>query len=198
MQNHAVQDLKRIRFVTAHYEMLQGLVVLPLLTVFGVLFVVDPRSSSQGEAVIWWGMATVGLLAALATVPVLSGYYRRRYGAVRAQREQGRSALVATGVMFAAVAVLHKFVPVLPFSPEAVAVGAGALVAAWRLRPLTPPFLLTGVALIVGGLLPLQSVGHPLSDLSILLGVCCGGAVLVGVWSHLLLRRVLGGNEFGE
>ncbi|MGW0478952.1 hypothetical protein [Nonomuraea sp. NPDC003214] len=198
MQSHSVHDLERVRFVTAHYEMLQGLVVLPLLTVLGVLFVVDPRSGSQGAAVIWWGMATVGLVAAFAAMPVLSGYYRRRYGAVRAQREQGRSALVATGVVFAVVAVLHTFAPALPFSPEAVAVGAGVLVAGRRLRPLAPPFLLTGVALIVGGLLPFQSGGHPLSDLSILLGVCCGAAVLLGVWSHLLLRRVLGGNESGE
>ncbi|NUR83235.1 MAG: hypothetical protein HOY71_04020 [Nonomuraea sp.] len=193
-----MRDLERVRFVTSHYEMLQGLVVLPLLTVLGVLFIVDPRSGSQGDAVIWWGTATVGLVAAFAAIPVLSRYYRRRYGAVRVQREQGRSALVATGVVFAAVAVLHKVTPAWPFSPEAVAVGVGVLVAGWRLRPLAPPFVLTGVALIVAGVLPFQGVGHPLSDLSILLGVCCGAAVLLGVWSHLLLRRVLGGNEPGE
>src|SRR5699024_8300105 len=94
--------LNGVRFVTAHYEMLQGFAVLPVLLATAFLFVTVSDSvgwlTGAGWTVI--GLVLLGLSLALA-VPI-GRWYRRTYGDLVPHRQPVRwSTAVFIGTLVA-------------------------------------------------------------------------------------------------
>lgn len=183
-------DLAIQRFVTRHYEMLQGLAVVPLLLAIPAVLL----APVQGWALVL--LALVGSGLGLLAAGRISRAYRRRFGQVTPVHRPGLGLVAATaavGVPVVAVQLLtHRYalLPVLPISPEGLIIGLALLVGAWRLRPLAVPFgLLAGVGLVTS-LIPVPG-GHPWSDPKVLLVACCAGAVVLALASHRLLLRTL-------
>lgn len=188
-------ELARIRFVTAHYEMLQGLPVIPLaLTLAFVTFAGSPAGERFDHP--GWQVAVTALGAAATALALWHARrFRERHGAVRPRPGQGRGLALGTFAAAAPVFALQAIDAESPVSLEGLAVSAVALAAGWLLRPLAAPFLLVGGLGAVASLLPLGSwagaEGHPLSQMPYLVIAVNAGTVVVAAWGHLLLRRTL-------
>ena len=77
-----MQDVDRIRYVTAHYESLQGLALLPWAAygvAFGAVRLVTDDAASARQSLAW----SVGLLGVVAAEVAIRRAYRRRYGHVK-------------------------------------------------------------------------------------------------------------------
>ncbi|WP_067181258.1 hypothetical protein [Microtetraspora niveoalba] len=182
-------ELERVRYVTAHFEVLQGLAVLPVALGCGV---------AMAWAAGWisgWVVPVVAVIAAAATVAA-TRHYRRTYGQVRPRPGKARDTFLLwpTAGLITVVALAHAVGPHLSISPEGVVLSVGALAGAWFQRPLAPAFLLIGCAGLVLSLAPLGGPGgpHPLSDTENWIILFCAGVAVLAGWGHLLLRRTLG------
>ncbi|GAB2936168.1 hypothetical protein GCM10027280_25230 [Micromonospora polyrhachis] len=182
-------DSTQVRYVTEHFEMLQGLAMLPAIAWCGLAM------SWAAGWVNGWTLLPGALVAALAVLAAVA-HYRRTYGQVR-QRYQHRAKHMllwpVTGLLTVA-ALVHALDLALPVSLETLILSVGALAGARFERPLAPALLLIGCAGTVLSLLPLGGPAgpHPLSVTEHwIIAFITGTAVLAG-WSHLLLRRTLG------
>lgn len=192
--------LDDVRFVTAHYDMLQGLALVPGLLAMAFLFA---TLSSSGGRFASWGWTVVGLVGlGVATLlsAVIGRWYRRTYGDLVPRRSPGRRAfLVYAGtlvVLFIARLTMEATDVEPTVSPEMVIVSLVALGAALALRPLRPALLTVGLIGLVLGALPLgtwmKAGTHPLSEIEMLIVAVCLGQAVVAMWSHVVLTRMLG------
>jgi hypothetical protein len=188
--------IERARYVAAHYELLQGLAVLPLLTVLVALMVGVSDLTGGFPGWVVAGLLLVGLPGSFALGFAISRSYQRRYGQVRqvdtASRNR-RFGLTLVGIS-TLVALVHAVDLPVPISPEGLIWSGAALAAARFQRPLAAPFLAVGTVGAVASLVPLgllTGTDHPLSDPEILIISCYGAAMLVAVGSHLVLRAAL-------
>ncbi|MGI5493357.1 hypothetical protein [Microtetraspora malaysiensis] len=182
-------ELERVRYVTAHFEVLQGLAVLPVVVGCGV---------AMAWAAGWisgWIVPLVAVIAVAATFAA-SAHYRRTYGQVKPRSGKTRDAFLLwpTAGLIIAVVLVHAAGLHLPISLEGVILSAGALAGAWFQRPLAPAFLLIGCVGLALSLAPLGGPGgpHPLSDTENWMILFNGGVAVLAGWGHLLLRRTLG------
>lgn len=180
--------LKRIRYVTAHFEILQGLAVLP-----AILWCALAMSWAAGWVDGWAPL--VGAFVAVAATGAAVVHYRRVYGQVRphAGGTHETFLLWPSVGLFVAVSLVHALELGAPVSLEGLVLAGGALAGAWFQRPLAPALLLAGC---VGAALSLAPLGgpdgpHPLSDTETWIFAFCAGTALLAIWSHLLLRRTL-------
>lgn len=179
-------QLERLRYVAGNYEVLQGLVVLPLI-IWAAL--------AMAWAADWIGgwLVLGAALPAVAATFAAAAHYRRRYGRTRptAGRSHSSFLLWPTTGLIVAVALVDALDPRLPVSVQGVILAGGALAGAWFQRPLAPAFLLVGCAGMVVSLVPLGGPGgpHPLSVTEHWIFAFCVGAAVVQVWSHIVLRR---------
>ncbi len=187
-------QLARIRYVTANFDMLQGLRSLPL----GILFLLytggiagwiplfDPRNGSMLDAVVialgfglyWW----------------IGEYYKRRFGQV--ERDGSRSWKCVLSVVTMLIAIYIDGTGLLPVSTLSLCMGAWFLwlYVDWKARI---HYLVIGFAIAVMGLLPLissagmdprrlQESGGALFYAALGLGVIIGGLL-----DHRLLAKTL-------
>ncbi|PRX51024.1 hypothetical protein B0I33_101176 [Prauserella shujinwangii] len=186
MTDHA--ELARIRFVTTHFEYLQGLAALPVLA--WIALAMAWASDWIGG---WLVLAAIPPLAAAAVAAIV--HYRRAYGQVRPPRTGTRDAVFLWPVLATVVAAAAVDIAGLtwPVSVEGIVLSGAALAGAVLVRPLTPALLLVGVPWLVVSLIPLGgSAGpHPLSTTEVWILAFCAGSAVLQVWGHLLLRRTL-------
>ncbi|MGK5740364.1 hypothetical protein [Micromonospora sp. URMC 103] len=182
-------EWRNLRYVTAHFEVLQGLAVLPLIT-WCALAMAWANGWVRG-----WVVLVAAVLAVPATVAAVA-HYRRRYGQVRPHRDKTHDTFLLWPVvgLFTVVGFVDALGPQVPVSPQGLVLSVGALAGAWRERPLAPAFLVIGIAGAALSLTPLSgpSGTHPLSDTEGWIFASCAGAAVLAAWSHLLLRRTLG------
>lgn len=188
--------LANIRFVTGHYEALQGLSMVPFLLVTAFFFFTATDAGERFDTVGWTVAVVVAGAVALAVAVAIGGWYRRTYGELRQRSESNMSIVWFSVAMIAALFLIKAADLQVSVSLEMIVVSVAAIVAGIRLRPLLPAFGLVGVVVFVLGVLPLGSwfdTGrHPLSSTEAILIVICLGLVVVAVWSHIVLVRTLG------
>lgn len=192
--------LKDIRFVTAHYEMLQGYAVAPTMLATAFLFTTLSDSVSW-FASGWWTVAALVMLglALFLAVPI-GRWYKRTYGDLVPHRPPGRWSTAASIGLLVALFIVRLIVRTTssePFvSPEMITVSVAAIGAAVFLKPLRPAFLTVGLVALVVGVLPLgtwlATGTHPLSELELLLAAISLGMAVIATWSHIVLKRTLG------
>ncbi|QCB94977.1 hypothetical protein [Cellulomonas shaoxiangyii] len=194
--NVSAERIEDVRFVSAHYEMLQGLVVAPGMLVIALLMFAATPSGAVLEGAGWrFGVVALGVLAtALATLAARR--YRERYGSVRPHAGVGSRYALVSFVALAGVLVVHLLDLRTDASPEGLVVSAVVVVAGLRAGPLAPPLITAGVVGAVASALPLGRWAgtdvHPLSQMAVLLTAVALAQVVIAVWCHLVLRRVLG------
>lgn len=185
-------ELARIRYVTTHFELLQGLAVLPVLgwIAFATLWTSDWASG--------WLVVAAALPAAGASYAALV-HYRRTYGQVRGGPGRKPDYVLVwqtTGVVGAA-ALAGEFAPNLPVSLPVLILAVGALAGAWFHRPLAAALVPVGCAGLVVSLVPFGGVTgvHPLSATEHWILAYCAGFAVLQLWGHVLLRRALGARK---
>ncbi|WP_330241090.1 hypothetical protein [Streptomyces sp. NBC_00525] len=191
--------LDRVRFISAHYEVLQGTVVVPALLLFAfVLFAGTPAAPGLDTPVWYGGMVAAGLIATLLAVQA-NRRFTDAYGEVRPKRRVGQRMILLTVLGTVLVGGLHALDLDTPVSPEGLAVSVVLLGCAVRLGPLALPVGLVGGLGLVAGLLPLGSMldsgRHPLSVLEYLLALICLAGAAVALWGRLIVRRSLATEE---
>jgi hypothetical protein len=188
-------DMQTLRYVTGHYERLQGLRLVPL----GVVFLISaawrvrwlawwPHTAGEGAA--QWFVALMAV-AIVASFPIRS-WYRRRFGIVRPRPFQaGALPLIAfTGVLVLLVWTeesLHLDVPLARWF-----LVAGLVLIGVAFRRVRAHYLVIAAACVF---VPwwLGNVDMPLSDREAWLDVMVGMALLLaGLGDHLVLIRALG------
>lgn len=195
----ATADLDRVRFISAHYEVLQGTVVVPALLVFAfVLFAGTPAAPGLDTPVWYGGVVVAGLIATLLAVRA-NRRFTDTYGDVRPTRRVGQRMILFTVLSTVLVGGLHALDLDTSVSPEGIAVSAVLLGCAVRLGPLALPVGLVGGLGLVAGLFPLASMldtdRHPLSVLEYLLALLCLAGAVVALWGRLIVRRSLATGE---
>ena len=182
-------ELERLRYITAHFELLQGLVVLPATVWCGVAM------AWAADWVSGWLVLVVGAAAIPLTLAAVS-YYRRTYGQVRPKSDKTHSTfllwLTIGLVLVGPLANSLAWGPTI--SVQGLVLAVGALVGAWFQRLLAPALLFIFAVCAGLSLLPLGGPDgpHPLSQTEVWILAWCGAAAVLAVWSHLLLRRALG------
>ncbi|WP_155984686.1 hypothetical protein [Saccharomonospora piscinae] len=178
----------RLRYVTANFELLQGLAVLP-----AVSWVALAMTWSADWLPGGWVLAAAAP-AALATVAALR-HYRNRYGQVRARRRDGGdlAAVAPVAALLVVAAITGRVGESLPVSLPVIVLGAAAVAAHRWHRPLAPALTLVGAAGLVVGLVPLAGPGapHSLTGTEHWILAYCTGAAAVLAWGHVVLRRTL-------
>ena len=188
-------DLRRIHLLTRHYELLQGVVVIPPLLMFGFVVLAGTPLGAPLNRPLWYLLAiVVGIGLGIGAWGV-HRWFARQYGQVRPGRRQGYRLMAVIVGTTVGLWVLRLVLPDLPVSPEALVIAAVALVAASRLRPVALPLATVGILLATVGMLPIgrwvNLPAHPLSTIPYLVTtVCLAGAIVAG-WNQLLLHRAL-------
>jgi hypothetical protein len=196
--NATSQHLRDVRFVTAHYEMLQGLVVAPGMLVVAMLMFADTPAGRRFSGTGWLLLAIAAAVVGTALAVLAGRRYRTLYGEVQARPSQGMGYMLASLAALLAVGVVRLLDLDTPLSPEGVAVSLVAVGAGLRLGPLARPVItVAGIGLLLS-LMPLGEWAgastHPLSEIPGLLTAVALGQVAVALLSHQVLRRVLGGH----
>lgn len=199
-----MRDLERVRYVTANYERLQGLKVVPsgvvllLLSALTLLRFDLPGMAPEEEGalfgVLFFLGGIFGILVATVLGWIVGGWYERRYGKVR-RSPPGRRAVallvVGTVAFWAAYTLDATLRP--PVYLPCLVIGATGTVFWWPERRFRAHYLLAATAFVVVGLLPLFGVlprGFA-SEPDLLLALAGLSAVAVGVLDHLLLTKTM-------
>lgn len=193
-------ELIRVRFITTHYELLQGLALIPLLAAILLVTVANTASAQRHAGWLFWVAYLAVLPLSIAAGIGLASYYRRKYGRVRGLRHQGFGLVAAALALGVVAGLIHRLNPPGPVSYEGLVFGLGALAAAWFLRPLAVPFLAVGLLGAAASLAPLGTLlgtgdGNPLSSPDTLVIAVFAAWIVVALWSHFLLRAALRSNR---
>src|SRR5690625_3820905 len=92
--------LADIRFVTSHYEMLQGLAVVPFLLVTAFFFFTATEAGERFDTPGWTVAVVFAGAVALMLAGVIGWWYRRTYGELKQRSE------ASTGPVWLAVSML--------------------------------------------------------------------------------------------
>ncbi|WP_152436889.1 hypothetical protein [Nocardiopsis xinjiangensis] len=199
--------LQRLPRVTANYNGLQGLVLVPmgiLLLLSGAVTLAEPRNP----------LFVAGLVPAFATMGLLALYYRRRFGRVRSGESgyQSAAAAMALTVFFLLSVPVNRLIH-SPDAPDTAVWLTGVQAALTlatvsvagpllRRRPgdlvLSRHWQILSLALLCAALVPVGLFvegGHPLNTVEHSwpgLAIAFGAALLIGGLSdHRLLVRSL-------
>jgi hypothetical protein len=181
-----MDDLRRIRYVTEHYEQLQGLRLLPL----SVPFLLSSLSRLSRPAPFLTATAWAVLLASALALSVLIGrYYARHFGQAQPLGWRTALPLVAATAAFFGLEWLQELRPLpvpLPILFVAVVL-ARVGIAAGSLRS---HYLFIAAACAMFALLPV--LGVPLDIRAAALdGLIGGGLAVAAIGDDRVLRRVM-------
>ena len=187
---------KRIRFVTANYQQLQGLRLVPLglflafWASIDFLGLLDPARFPSGDRAsvltrigyAYW----LGLLLAFAA----PAYYRYRYGSVNPYDRRSRNRWITAAVIGFFVLVRMDRDLQWPVSLHLLLVSMALFVTVWHDGRIRSHYLAPALVWLAASFLPAWDVS-PASLRITLFGL--GGLTLVscGIGDHLLLTRTL-------
>lgn len=199
-----IRDLERVRYVTANYERLQGLRVVPLGIVFLVLSALTllrldvPGIAFEEERVflnvlLFFG-GVLGLLAALSFGYVIGGRYEQLYGKTRRPPLRGRTVvlflLAYVSFEVAHIADIALRTPVyLPY----LLLGVVGTVFWWRERRFRVHYLICAVSFLIVGLLPSLGVlprGY-FEQPGLLFSMLGLFSIVIGLADHRLLTKTM-------
>jgi hypothetical protein len=179
-----MDDLRRIRYVTEHYEQLQGLRLLPL----GVPFLLSSlwRLARPGPAPFLSASGWALLLASAFVLSALIGrYYARHFGQAHPLRWRTVLPLVAF-FWLEWLQEIRPFPVPLPVLFVAVVLARIGMAAGW----LRSHYLFIAAACATFALLPL--LGVPLEIRAAALdGLIGGGLAVAAIGDDRVLRRVM-------
>jgi hypothetical protein len=186
----------KIRFVTANYQQLQGLRLVPLGLVMGLWALCDVLRFLEGAGVPARDRATVltriglacwlGLILALAA-PV---YYRHRYGSVDPIDRHTRNRWITAAVIGFFVLGGMGSNPEWPVSLQMLLVSVALFITVWHDGRVRAHYLAPAFVGLAASFLPVLDAAP--ADLKIaLFGL--GGLTLIGcgIGDHMLLTRTL-------
>ena len=181
-----MDDLRRIHYVTEHYEQLQGLRILPL----SVPFLLSSLSRlAPGAATLSGRGWTLLLVSAFAASALIGRWYSRQFGQAPPFRWRAALHVVAATAAFFALEWLQEIRP-LPV-PLPLLFVAGALVrmglAADRLRS---HYIWIAAACALFALLPILAVPLDIREAA-LDGLVGGGLAVAAIGDDRVLRRVM-------
>lgn len=189
-------NLADVRFVTAHYETLQGLALVPGLALLAAYFFASTWAGDRFSPIVWLAGGVVLIPLALLAGRWITRWYQRTYGDLAPRKTNHLGAVLSWVGGMIALGLAATMAPESTVSWPAIVVGVGALVlGGWVRRPLAPVLLPAGALLAVAGLLPLgrwlDLSAHPLSHISALMGVLTIVWLITALHSHSVLARVL-------
>ena len=182
-----MDDLRRIRYVTEHYEQLQGLRLLPLSVPFllSSLWRLAPSGATTLPGTAW----TLLLVSAFAASALIGRYYARQFGQAHPFRWWSVLQIVAGTAAFFALEWLQEIRPFpvpLPVLFIAVVLARVGTAAGW----LRSHYLWIAAACALFGLLPV--LGVPLDLRAAALdGLIGGGLAVAAIGDDRVLRRVM-------
>ncbi|PWV85799.1 hypothetical protein SAMN05421630_102163 [Prauserella marina] len=186
-----VTAVARLRYVTAHFESLQGLVLVPVI-------------SWMALAMAWAANWVPGWLVLAAAPGALLGssaavrHYRRHYGQVRPRTSRGHGAVSLLPIVVLTVAAATGTISEgWPVSLPGIVLGAGVIGCAWFRRPLAPALVPVGVLGVLLSVLPLAGAGRPhlLGQTEHWIFALLVGAAVVQVYGHVVLSRAFAGRQ---
>jgi hypothetical protein len=189
--------IAEVRFVSANFEMLQGLVVAPGMLVVAVLMYAAstpvPLLSGAGGQLL---VVALGIAATVAAARA-ARRYQTTYGIVRSSPRVGGRYAAATFCALAGVLLVRLLDLQTETSPEGVVMSVVAILFGRRSGPAAPPIVTVGALGLLLSVLPLgrwtDTGSHPFSHMAVLLTAAALAQVVVAIWCHLVLRRVLAG-----
>jgi hypothetical protein len=197
-------ERRRLRFVTARYEALQGLrnsAQGAALVVAGLVQLVFELDSLVARSAVLAGAFVAGAVVGRVVEPAIGRWYERTYGRVEPDPATRRAERVGDVLLFGGIVVLAALAD-LPHLPDwafwAATAGVAAVVAVgnWlrfggpRMTDLGLAAAFATVALL--GALGAWSRSDRLGTVVLALGA---GLLLAGLADHLLLTRALGAPE---
>lgn len=209
--SNLVGDRGRVEYVTRNFADLQGLKMLPVAGVFAA-FGASEAGLLSGTA--WWVTFGLSVLVACLGVPLLSRWYRRRFGRVEPRRDPRRSArmaAVAGGLLVIGIATMMLGASGLTPQVELVSLPGIVLGVALALfgvaqgpiaRREHPWTWRYGLAIAIVSMVPLGAwVGsgvHPLAASGVMEFVIAGFFVVSSLDTHLALTRMLPGTGMAD
>jgi hypothetical protein len=190
-----MDDLRRIHYVTEHYEQLQGLRLLPLSVPFVLSSLSRLASSSRSARATTWlpGAGwTLLIVSAFAAYTLIGRYYSRQFGQAHPFRWRSVLPIAAGTAAFLALEWLQEIrqfpVPLPILFVAAVLARVG--MAAGRLRS---HYLWIAAACALFALLPvLPGINVPFDFRAAALdGLIGGGLAVAAIGDDRVLRRVM-------
>ena len=187
-----MRSLKRVRYVTKNYHVLQGLKQVPI-GIF-LLAVAVSNSGVWPWYSMWKPVSDLFVLTLLFGMYwVISVQYKRNFGQVQRSRWSERHMILKSFLILAIVAAF--FADARSVAPVSL---IGLAVAAWMFSDwleessFRPHYLLTAILLVVASLSPATGVVTPEQFLNVALLIYLGiASFIIGIGDHLVLRRYL-------
>ncbi|SRR6266853_4210733 len=184
-----MDDLRRIHYVTEHYEQLQGLRLLPLSVPFLLSSVSRLAPSALSTMPVSSTGRTVLVVLALVASTLVGRYYTRQFGQAHPFRWRSALQIVAGTAAFFALEWLQELRPFpvpLPVLFVAVVLARIGMAAGW----LRSHYLWIAAACALFALLPV--LGVPLDIRAAALdGLIGGGLAVAAIGDDRVLRRVM-------
>lgn len=186
-----IGGIARLRYVTAHFEFLQGLVLVPVICWMALAM------AWAADWVPGWPVLAAAPCALLGSYLAVR-HYRRHYGQVRPRASRGRGVVSALPIVVLTVAAATgTFSESWPVSLPGIVLAAGVAGCAWFQRPLAPALVPVAVLGALLSVLPLAGAGrpHPLGPAEHWIFALLVGAAVVQVYAHVVLRGAFAGRR---
>jgi hypothetical protein len=186
-----MDDLRRIHYVTEHFEGLQGLRLLPLSVPFllSALSRLAPAQSASAAAPLPGAAWTLLIVSALAASTLIGRRYSRQFGRSHPFRWRSVLQIVAGTAAFLALEWVRERqeLPVaLPMLFVAVVLARVGMAAGW----LRSHYLWIAAACALFALLPTLNINQDMRAAA-LDGLIGGGLAVAAIGDDRVLRRVM-------
>lgn len=198
--NHLSAEMQRVRVVTANYNYLQGLRLVP----FGVWLLLNAIIDAGWYLPAWipdWlivGTYILGPFVALVLYWLIGRYYNHIFGYVQPMQSASTSKLAwkwNVVIIVSATVWLVSFLqrPSLSISVTGLLLAGMCLINWWQMKSFSTHYFFVAVALGAASGLALLSLWNdvPIASKSLLLVLLALYFILRGIIDHLLLVRTL-------
>jgi hypothetical protein len=184
----------RIRFVTANYQQLQGLRLVPLGLLLMLLGVINsaydrlpPVGAARASLLTWFGFAFLLLIGLTMMAPVL---YRLRYGSTEPFDRGWRNGWITAAIVGFLVLLRFDRLVQWPVRMSLLLVSASLFITVWHDGRIRTHYLVPAVVWLVVSFLPILNLSPAETRLTVF-GL--GGLTLIvcGIGDHLLLTSAL-------